>query len=134
MFMEAMMRELASRSDEDAPKPPTFIAQALREEAAYYDRYVPFQVGDLVTARKGTPFKGEGEAHIVIAIIDEAEHDLSLGDIGSTGHGRRHDMRVLRWVNGCFFPFWVESACFKRWVDPHADVAASAAGSEPAAA
>lgn len=132
--MEAMLREMVSRHAEDAPKAPTFIAQALRDEAAFYARHCPFQVGDLVTPRKGTTYKGAGEAHIVVAIIEDAEHDLSLGGVGSIKHGKRFDMRVLCWEQGAFPPYWVESASFEAWVDPHADVATPATGTDTAAA
>lgn len=134
MSMEAMLREMVSRHAEDAPKPPLFIAQALRDEAAFYFRLCQFQVGDLVTPRRGTTMKGAGEASIVIDVNPLAEPDPSVGEAGSARQGLRHDMRVLCWVDGCYAPFWVESAAFEAWVDPHADVVAPAAGTEPAAA
>lgn len=130
MSMEAMLREFASRHAEDPAKPPVFIAQALRDEAAYYARHCPFLVGDLVTPRKGTTMTGAGEANIVIDVNEVAEPNLSLGEVGSSRHGNRYDMRVLAWRAGRFAPFWVESAEFEAWVDPHADVAAPAAGAE----
>lgn len=131
MSIEAMIREFAS---EQGLKPPTFLAQALRDEAAFYERHVPFQVGDLVTPRKATTYSRAGEACIVIAVLYEQEYDLGLGEIGSTHHGNRFDMRVLRWVKGAFAPFWVESAAFEAWVDPHTDVTASASGTDKASA
>lgn len=130
MSMERLFAEFAREHlGETEHRPPALIDVALREHAAFYGRHIPFAVGDLVTPRKGKTMKGAGEAHIVIATLEEAEHDLRVGTPGSNNHGKRYDMRVLSWMHGNYPAHWVESDEFEAWVDPHAKPA-----TEPATA
>lgn len=130
MSMERVFAQFAREHlGEAEARPPALIEVDPREQAAFYGRHLPFEIGDLVTPRKGTKMKDAGDAHIVIATREEAEHDLTLSSVGSINHGNRFDMRVLCWTPGGYAPFWVESADFEAWVDPRAKPA-----SEPASA
>lgn len=46
---------------ETEARPPALIEVALREQAAFYGRHLPFEIGDLVTPRKGTKIKSVGQ-------------------------------------------------------------------------
>lgn len=130
MSIEDMVREWAK---EHAPKakPPTFLVEALRDQAQFYTRENPFKVGDLVTPRKGTCYVGAGEVHLVIAVNEYAEYDFGNVDPVSNRYGRKLDIRVLSWVQGQWPAHWVESAGFEPWVEPAAK-AEDAPAADPA--
>lgn len=91
----------------------------LREEGEFYTRANPFVIGDLVTPRKNSSTSGAGETHLVIVVLDHLDLDITFtGEFGSSSFGKRLDMRVLRWGNGRYHAFWVESAEFERWTTP----------------
>ena len=100
------------------PRLPLDVAEIQAE----LDRRRPGQ-SDIVTPRKGTSIMDPGEAHIVITVRDLDAHDFAFdGQPCSANYGKRLDLRVLRWSDGRFVPFWVESAEFEPWVDPQAQV------------
>lgn len=134
MSMEAMMREIARMSGNEAPepRPPALIVEALRDQAQFYARENPFKVGDIVTPRKGTTYRGDGEAHIVIEVNELADYDFTVKDASSTAYGRKPDIRVLSWMKGHWPSHWVESACFEPWVEKAAEAETDSAASEAA--
>ena len=116
------LKEMAGKAQAATSK-PALMEVALRDQAAFFARENPFAVGDIVTPRKGTSIMDPGEAHIVITVRDLDAHDFAFdGQPCSANYGKRLDLRVLRWSDGRFVPFWVESAEFEPWVDPQAQV------------
>ncbi|MGU3466414.1 hypothetical protein ACLBXO_16330 [Methylobacterium sp. C33D] len=115
-----LLTAMATEGD-TAPAKPALMDVALRDEAAFYTRENPFAVGDLVTPRKASTTGGAGDAHIVIAVIEDADFHFQ-GKPGCNTYGQRLDLRVLKWVSGRYAAFWCESAEFEPWVDPQAQV------------
>lgn len=60
-----------SSKDEDGPALDNdAVIFRLRERAAEMAAPNPFKVGDLVTVKADTPFKGHGDMHLVIGVND----------------------------------------------------------------
>ena len=88
---------------------PEAQVASLREVAARYAAGCPFKPGDLVTARRGGFYMGQGEPAVVLEVFDPPFrfHD---GENGSGYHFARYDMRVARVHDaGVLAAFAVES-------------------------
>ena len=96
----------------------------LREVLEAYNR--TFQVGDLVTPRKGSNLRGRGQPHIIVEVNGEATPDWDKSDHTSHNYGRRPQLRMFVAMNSNetpedqMVPFWVEAWQLEPWDEARA--------------
>lgn len=111
--------ELARRMGSAHGEPPRPCDEAVVDELRQLLRQYrdsregcPFQIGDLITPRRGRNLKQQGRPHIVLEVLDPPIRPVVRGPID---HGARFDLRVACWINGDYVALLVESWQYERW-------------------
>ena len=118
----ALMDALKDMVDEERRDPhqssilPEAQVMELRSFLEDYGNVGRFSVGDLVTPKKSSSIRGACQPHIILTIDRDARPDFASGDIGSSGFGQVHDLRVAYMFEGRVIAFWCESYQFEPYV------------------
>lgn len=108
----------------EARSQPTDVQiMELKEFLSKFKRPNPFKVGDIITPRKGSPYRGADSPHIVVEILTDSDRYLE-GNSGSNAYGAVHDIRVahmeqsgenswtpiMHCVESCYFELFEQPA------------------------
>ncbi|ELT50996.1 hypothetical protein [Brucella intermedia] len=118
----AMGRGDDNERNKALPIPEAQIA-TLKEVCERYTAGCPFKVGDIVTPRKGSIYRGRGVPHIVLEVPAEPHFHFDHDDASRPAYGARLDVRCACFVdNETTLLFWMES----HWLEPWDEATANA--------
>lgn len=114
-----LLAAMASENRRDTPR-PVHEAQIM-ELRAMLERYAApnrFNVGDIVTPRKGANIVGAGEPHIVLEVLEQPHRSWDW-ESGSSQFGRLLTMRVGCLANDdeSYVAYAVEHHAFEPYVE-----------------
>lgn len=105
--------------------PPDVLALTLKEVEQRYRIGCTFKPGDLVTPRRGYPYKDDGRPCVVVDVLAKPVVKLDVENFdgnGNTCYGQRIDMRIIHESGGDICGHWVESWCFEKYTGPVAEL------------
>lgn len=116
-----MLRAAARETETESELTDTQVEALLldlKDHCARYQAGCAFSIGDVVTPRKGYGTRGAGAPHVVLEVLECGEEIFNAetqdpGGTGSSGFGRRLDMRVVTRMGGKICMFWEESVNFE---------------------
>jgi hypothetical protein len=89
----------------------------LQEALELYQAPVTFEVGQLVTPRRGSPMTMPGEPHVVLEVDPDAAPDFGADEVGTGGYGQRPQVRVACVTRDLVAAFWVEAWHLEPYVE-----------------